>query len=360
MNLIEPKIALVSDIHMGVHQSSDAWHQISLDFARWLKDTLQEKNIKDIVILGDVLHDKDEVAVTTLDILTDFFKILEDFNIIITIGNHDCYYMKRSDVHSLGSLGEWPNIEIIDKPISVNLFNKTLTFCPWHTNPDDIPKSDIIFGHFEINSFMMNGGYVCKDGIESSVLLEKAPFIISGHFHGTEIREYKKGRIVYTGSPYQQNWGEANDPKGVYILDMPKNKLTFIDNNKSPKHIKIKLSELLAVGVTESIKNDIRGNIVCFVIDEKIEQAYIDKILASFRALKPLSFTHDDITEDDMLVNDILTGTENIGIDIKSDIIHFVEQIENIVNKEEHMEYLEMVYELCKAGKKKRDEDDEE
>jgi DNA repair exonuclease SbcCD nuclease subunit len=359
MKLNIPKIAIISDIHMGVHQSSELWHQTSLNFASWLKNTLHERDIKDVVILGDVLHDKDEVAVTTLDILTDFFKILEDFNIIITIGNHDCYYMKRSDVHSLGSLGGWPNIEIVDELISVNLFNKTLTFCPWHANINDVPESDVIFGHFEINSFKMNTGYVCNNGINSSTLLDKAPLIISGHFHNTEVRDYKKGSIVYTGSPYQQNWGEAGIPKGIYTYDILKNKMTFIENDYSPKHVNIKLSELLSVGLTENIKNTIKGNIICFTIDEKIEQTYIDKILTSFSALKPLSLIHDDVTENDIIVNDMLSGTESIGIDIKSDILHFVEHLENISNKDEHVEYLETVYEMCKSGKKEREDKDE-
>jgi len=351
MKIYKNEICVCSDLHLGVHQSNNTWHEISLNFAHWLKQTLNDRDIKDIIILGDVLDNRNEVSVTTLHSLAKFFKILEDFNIIITIGNHDCYYTKRSDVHSMGTLNDWKNIEIIDKPLTVNIFNKNLTFCPWNTQIEEIPVSDIIFGHFEINTFKMNGGHVCAHGFDSISLLDRAPLIISGHFHGTEERTYKKGKILYVGSPFEQSWGECGDPKCVYILNLHNSEVEPIINNISPKHKKIRLSELLAVGkFTDNIKNEFKGNIITFIIDEQIEQKVIDTLLTKLYALNPVS-----IKTENLLYNQEVLSTEEMtfeGIDIKQDIIDFINGLDHIEDKQTHIKYLSDVYDSCKEIKK--------
>jgi DNA repair exonuclease SbcCD nuclease subunit len=353
MKLSNQHICICSDLHLGVHQSSSIWHDISLNFARWLKQTLIDNNIKDIVILGDVLDNRNEVSVTTLHVMSKFFKILEDFNIIITTGNHDCYYTRRSDVHSIGILDDWKNIEVVDKIITVNLFGKNITFCPWNTQLTDIPKSDIILGHFEINTFKMNGGKVCENGFDSTSLLEKTPLVLSGHFHCTEERTYKGGKIIYTGSPYEQNWGEYADPKGIYIIDIYDNTLKFINNNASPKHKKIRISELLAVGkITDNIKNEIKGNIITLIVDVNIEQKIVDTLLSKFYVLNPIFIK----TENMLLDTEIITPKEELafsGIDIKQDIIDFINTNE-VDNKEWHIKYISEVYDKCMDIKNQR------
>ena len=352
MKITKNKIALVGDIHLGLHQSNNIWHDISINFAHWLKNELIEKDIKDIVILGDVIDNRNEVSVPTLHILNKFFKILEDFNIVIITGNHDCYYSKRSDIHSIGTLNDWANIEVIDKLLTVNIFGKTISFCPWNTQTADIPKSDVLFGHFEINTFKMNGRHVCEHGVDSQELLDKAPLTVSGHFHGTEMRNYKNGRILYAGSPYEQSWGECGDPKGFYLFDILDNTLEFVPNTKSPRHIKISLSELLAVGkITDNIKAEFKGNIINFVIDTELEQKTIDSLLTKLYTLGPLSVK----TENLMLASNIISIDEEIkfeGIDIKQDIIEFIKGMENVEKHDVLVNYLTEVYEQCKDVKK--------
>ena len=111
------------------------------------------QEIKDIFILGDVFHHRSEISVNTLSVSQQFFKILEDFNIIILVGNHDAYYRDRSDVNSISIFDGWSNITTIDESYSDNFFGKTLSFWPWGCPIENIPESDILFGHFEIESF---------------------------------------------------------------------------------------------------------------------------------------------------------------------------------------------------------------
>lgn len=351
MNINKPVVAVLGDIHLGLHQSNSSWHDISINFAHWLKQTLTNNNIKDIIILGDVIDNRNEVPVTTLHVLNKFFKILEDFNIIIIIGNHDCYYSKRSDVHSIGTLSDWTNIDVIDKILTVNLFGKTLTFCPWNTQCSDIPGSDIVFGHFEINTFKMNSRHICEHGVNAQDLLNRSPLVLTGHFHATEERKYKNGRILYSGSPYEQNWGECGEPKGIYTLDIHTGDTQFIKNDKSPRHVKIRLSELMAVGkITDHIKEEFKNNIINFIIDVEVEQKVIDTLLTKFFALQPISIK----TENLILANNIVSIDEEMkfeGIDIKSDIIDFINGLENVENKDKISNYLIDVFNQCNEVK---------
>lgn len=348
MKIFNSKVAIVGDIHLGLHLSSNTWHEISLNFGHWLKQVLIDKGIKDVIILGDVLDNRNEISVPTLHIMSRFFKLFEDFNLIITAGNHDCYYSKRSDVHSIGLLSDWDNIEVVDKVLSVNMFNKKLTFCPWNTPIETIPQSDIIFGHFEINTFKMNGNHVCQGGIDTQSILEKAPLVLSGHFHCTEERSYKTGKILYAGSPYEHSWGEAGDSKGIYLLDLYDNTLEFVQNKKSPRHIKIRLSELLAIGITNNIKSEFAGNIINFQIDIQVEQKVIDSLVAKLYSLNPLTLK----TENLVIAQEIVSSDEEIqfeGVDIKHDIIEFISSIGEVDNKDKLINYLVEVYDICKG-----------
>jgi len=351
MKIHKNTVAVIADLHLGLHQANKTWHDICLDYAEWLKTDLHNRGIQDILILGDIIDNRNEVAVTTLHILYKFFKVLEDFNIIAITGNHDCYYNKRTDVHSLGTLNDWSNMEIIDTPVTINQFGKTLTFCPWSTEMVDIPKSDIMLGHFEINTFKMNGGHICSNGYNAQELLDKAPLVLSGHFHGTEERDYKKGKVIYIGSPYQQSWGEAGDAKGYFVLDLHDDTMEFIPNEFSPRHIRINLSEILAVGkITPTIKKEFEGNIISLVIDTEIDQSTVDALVSKIHALKPISVKPDN----QYISRNIISTDTDIsfdGIDIKGDMTVFVNEFEEVENKDELINYLSEAYDFCMEKK---------
>ncbi|NBP59133.1 hypothetical protein EBU71_21790, partial [bacterium] len=62
LTLSSNKVCCIADLHIGVHQNSIFWHETALKWAEWLKDELQKKKIKDIFILGDLYHYRDEIA----------------------------------------------------------------------------------------------------------------------------------------------------------------------------------------------------------------------------------------------------------------------------------------------------------
>ena len=118
------KIGCFSDVHIGLYQDSSAWHNISLNFAEWASKKYLDAGINDIIILGDVFHNRTEISVSTLDVAKKFFDYFKDFNVYILAGNHDSFYKDNSKVNSISIFDGWNNIKIVDKePLLLKIGN---------------------------------------------------------------------------------------------------------------------------------------------------------------------------------------------------------------------------------------------
>lgn len=342
----KPKVCVISDLHLGVHTNSTTWHEIAINWALWLSKELKRKNIKDIIFCGDWHHNRSEISVNTLQVSADILEIFKDFNIIAITGNHDLYYKHRTDVNSLSIYKGRNNIKIFDKPYTIEAFERTITFCPWNTNPSDIPNSDVIFGHFEIETFKMNAYKVCEEGVKIKDLLKKAPLIISGHFHTRHEKTFGSGTILYCGNPFQMDFGDLDNNKGYYILDLDTLEYEFSENNVSPLYKKINLSDLVQLGtIDSSIRQLFTNNIVKLKIDKNITQEDIDILTNKLTQLKPLNFTLDYDINFNRIGSD-KPEKDLSGIDIPAAIEEFVNLLD-IQNKKDVLNYTIDLYNKC-------------
>lgn len=343
-SLKSKKVGVFSDIHIGLGQDSSMWHNVVLEFAEWAANVYKKAGINDIIIPGDIFHNRNEIVVNTLSTAKKFFDIFKKFRIFISTGNHDCYYKDRSDVNSISLLEGWDNIILSDKTVlNLNYGNKKISLIPWAIPFEEIPESDICFGHFEIQTFYMNTYKVCEHGFESKDLLNKSKFIISGHFHNRDERNYSKGKIVYLGSPYQQNFGDTGSSRGIYILNLESEELEFIENTISPKHIKIYLSELKSKKQDSSyLKNNVAKNHVSFVVDDEIDNAKLALISSNIQSLNPLSFRIDyKSVKSDFLIQ--ASTPDYTFVDIENNINDFVFGMD-VKYKPEIIKYLTDLY----------------
>jgi DNA repair exonuclease SbcCD nuclease subunit len=344
MKIINSEVGVFSDPHYGVHRNSEIWHKIALDHAKWAAEQFKQRGIKDIIIPGDIFHDRNDIAVNTLHNVTDIFDLLREFNIIITVGNHDAFYRDNSTINSVSILRGWSNITVVDKLVVLDACGRKIAFCPWGQAVNEIPKCDLIFGHFEINSFKMNSFKVCTNGLKSSDLTDKAPLTITGHFHHREERKYKDGTILYVGCPYQQDWGDYGTNKGLYILDLDSLKYEFIENNISPRYNKIKYTDIAkGIYTAESLKGFIRNNIVKFYIDTQLKPDIIDSIVRKLVSIKPVEFTIEyDYTEASKLnIED--ANTKDFNISIENSISEFIDLLD-VNYKDKVKNYVTDVY----------------
>jgi DNA repair exonuclease SbcCD nuclease subunit len=342
------KVAIFSDLHLGVHSNSTEWHKYAIEWANWFRDECREKGIKDIIFCGDWHHNRSEISVNTLQVSADILDLFEEFNLIAITGNHDIYYKHRTDVNSLSIFKNRRNVTILEQYQTLEAFDRKLSFCPWNTPTKVIDDSDVIFGHFEIESFKMNTFKVCEEGVKVKDLLKKSSLVISGHFHTRHEKQYGAGTILYVGNPFQMDFGDAGNQKGYHILDLDTLEYEFFENNVSPCYEKITLSELVEEGdITPIIKNKISNNIVKLKVDKNISQEDMDILTSVFNKLQPEQFSVDY----DINFNRILDNREDIedlsGVDIEQAIEEFIGTMD-LDDSKTIIEYTLGLYERCK------------
>ena len=348
ITLNNSKVAIISDLHLGVHSNSSVWHEIAINWAKWLKNELNNKKITDIIFCGDWHHNRSEISVNTLQVSADILDIFQDFNLIAITGNHDIYYKHRTDVNSLSIFKNRKNVTIFDTPYTIEQHNRVITFCPWNTTLDSIPKSDVIFGHFEIISFKMNTFKVCEEGYDTPDLLRKSPLVISGHFHHRHEKNYNEGTILYTGNPFQMDFGDSGNTKGYYILNLADLQYEFVENTISPIYERVYLSELVKEGsFTPKIKSIFNKNIVKLKVDRNICQEDMNVLINKLHLLTPESLTVDYDINFNRLMDDSKEKQDLSGIDIEQAIIEFANLLD-IDNKDAIIGYTVDLYRKCK------------
>ena len=329
--------AIFSDLHLGVHQNSETWHKIADSWSDWFVSELKSKQIKNVLFLGDFFHSRSDISVNTLHIASDIIDKFKDFNMKMIVGNHCSFYKDKADVHSLSIFKGYDNLEIFDKGKMLNICGKMSFMCPWGTALDDIPDCDVLFGHFEIQTFKMNTYKLCEHGMSPSHLSKKSPLVFSGHFHLRDEREYKNSKIIYVGNPFEMDFGDIESTKGYYILNFDTLNYDFFENPVSPKHKKIKLSEY------ENSKFDIENNIVKIVVDSDIESADLEKYTTNLKKMKPVALSFDNTMSFTPTLSAGEADFDLSGIDMAKAISDFVNMLD-IENKEDVTKYTVDLY----------------
>jgi DNA repair exonuclease SbcCD nuclease subunit len=270
---IPKKVCLISDLHIGNNKDNDKFHTIALNYAEWLRENMEKKNVSTLIIAGDFFHNRSYITLQTLDVGHRFLDVFSDMTVFITVGNHDALFLNNSSVTSLSIFKKRKNVHVIDNITTVD----GVTLCPWGTKVEDIPQSKIVVGHWDAQSFEMSAGKISTHGIKVSDLMNKCECAFSGHYHKPQIRLYDKKPFRYLGSPYQLNWGESGEDKFAYILDVQSLKVEKIHNDKSPRFEYIN---------EDSDPVKVENNFICIELDESKD---FSSIILKYENLKALS-----------------------------------------------------------------------
>jgi DNA repair exonuclease SbcCD nuclease subunit len=342
------KVLFFSDLHLGVHQNSPTWHNICLDLAEWINDVMISYELDTIIFAGDVFHNRHEIGVNTLHVAKKFFDILKSYEIYIIPGNHDAFLSSTVEVNSVEILSQ-SNIHVYSKPITIQIGKKQVTFCPWKTNIATLDKVDMLVGHFEIPNFKMNATKICDHGDASADLLEKADAVVTGHFHFREHRLYEEGKyILYLGAPYEMDFGDRDQQKGVSIINFDDfSDVDFVTNNLTPKHIRIKVSELLDKKY-KILSGLVKGNIVSLYVDVKLDTLTLDLLITKLTQYGPLQFRTEFNILDTAQID--TKDVKKLSIDIETAFQEFVEHIETRATKKEVLDKCLELYKICQTS----------
>jgi len=217
------KILVVGDLHFAARSI------MILDVVK--KEVLEQIKKKDpdlVVFLGDTLDRFGSLDSTRNEEAYDFFyEVTLTHRILLLIGNHDIpnktYFMCGSHGF-VGMRYYWENTTVVDKKcveleINGHIF-QAVPYCPngmldkgLNTLPDRSKKPSAIFCHQEIMGCNLRPRIVSKEG---DIWPKDAPLLICGHIHKYH---HPQENVWYTGSPYQDNFGEDYADKSIsYII----------------------------------------------------------------------------------------------------------------------------------------------
>jgi len=213
------KVAVCTDIHLGLKSNSLVHLQDCEDFIDFFIAKAKEEGCETGMFLGDWHHSRASINMqtlhTSLRCLEKLSAAFEKFYFIP--GNHDLYYREKRDIHGVEWAQHLPNIQIINDWFQ----SGDVIIAPWLVGNDykRIPKmkAKYMFGHFELPHFKMNALVEMPDHGEVKVeSFGGFDRVFSGHFH---LRQQKKN-INYIGNCFPHNYADAGDAdRGMMILD---------------------------------------------------------------------------------------------------------------------------------------------
>jgi DNA repair exonuclease SbcCD nuclease subunit len=242
-------IAITGDVHAHPFQQYATINEkgINSRLQRIVEclDTMMETAInrkcEQFVIAGDLFHARKEVPTTALDMVSEVLKRRSaEIEVILLMGNHDM--STNSDHTSIQALSGMATI------IRMPTVYKKVAYLPWTDDQKYVGKTiaklreqggKCLVGHLGIDGAKLGPanieipGHIDLDQIGG---IDDFLWVSLSHYH-----KFQKTRknAWYIGSPLQHTWGEASEIKGFFIADTAKREPEFIENDYSPKFVKL-------------------------------------------------------------------------------------------------------------------------
>jgi DNA repair exonuclease SbcCD nuclease subunit len=253
----------------------------------------RENKIKNIVVNGDILHNKSVIYSFSLSILLDLIKNNSDINFILLDGNHDMSSKTKDGVSGLKALDSISNVHTIHEIEKV----ENILFIPWKYASKELfkkEKSDYAISHFGLSEAQLNSGISIVSDI-SMKDLSNFKFVLLGHYHKAQYLKNKDTELFYTGNPTQLDWGEKGEIKRFLVVDTELHTTLSIPTVGYKKYFEL--------DITKDNKNEI------------IEQAKQLKLDGhEVKLIKKEIFDTDDVSDDYRLIDKIDKDITNRGI----------------------------------------------
>lgn len=342
------KIAIFSDLHLGIKQDDERWHKIALSWCDSFVSELKERGIKEIVFLGDFFHTRNTISVNTLHIANLFLEKLKDFKLHMILGNHDLYFHNDSTISGVNLFKNKNNIIVYDKLTKTILGNKEVVFCGWGYDALS-ERADVLFTHAEINVFKFNAEVgACNTGYKSSELLTRYNLVYSGHFHLRQNKSWGNKRIIYPGNPYSMDHSDFfGSIKGFDILDLNTLEVETVENKVSPQFLRLSLSDICSdYYIIPELVSQISGNIFKLIVDKNITHKDLNILTNLINGAHPFDFSYEWVVGAESSPNEAAGNLEYFDF---VDLIKEYIKLLGIDNKDKVEEYILNLYNKTKA-----------
>lgn len=283
------KFVVLGDCHLGARNASNHYSKY---FNKFFSDVLYpymvENDIKKIYQLGDMFDNRTSLSIKAYNACKSTWfdpLVKHGMHMTILLGNHDIYHKSslRVNTPELLLTKEYNNnITVINKPTIVNEDNTSISLIPWicDENKQQVfdffksTKTDLCFGHFEIDGFEMMRGIAGHGGLPRD-LFSSFEMTLSGHYHTQSYDDYY--RIRYVGTPYEITFADMHDPRGFHVFDTETRKLEFIQNPYT-MFDRVMYNEGCDVDV-----NSLKDKSVKLVVEKKTDLYLFDRFIDSVK-----------------------------------------------------------------------------
>lgn len=210
-------------------------------FYAWLREAYSQHKCHGIWDLGDTLDDRTSVPLPTLHVLHEELKLLPRSEASIKlVGNHE-QWLKSPSIHSGGQFESHFNvvdtraIHVIDgTPVICVAFHDRddeQTAIQWLKDSLEDNPGAIVLAHAQIVGSSMPSG--ASTAGWSKTIFNGASLVLLGHVHRPQSLT---DSIHYIGSPFQQDFGEANEAKRVALVDTKAKTVKWIPVEGFPQY----------------------------------------------------------------------------------------------------------------------------
>lgn len=306
------KLLLLGDTHWGCNNDNPVFHRYFSKFYEFMFNYIDSNNIKTLIQLGDLFDKRKNINFVSLyESNKQFFDQCEmrsELKVFVISGNHDCTYKNTNEVNSVSLLSK-PFMTVVDKvPQTINIAGADVDFYPWinESNLDDSLKlassteSKFAVGHFEFSKFPLHKGQLAEYGMDHT-LLSRYERVYSGHYH----TQSQKDNVQYTGTPYELDWADYNDPKGFWILDTATGEQEFIQNPFTMYNVLVYTTDTSAID-----KDGIQDKFIKVLVKDKIDQNHFDNFIDTVNSYLPISVKIVDTSISDSIEEAMRTDIE--------------------------------------------------
>jgi DNA repair exonuclease SbcCD nuclease subunit len=208
------KVLLVGDPHLKIGALKEAG-----SFVDKLLTIIQDGQYSQVVILGDLF---DTFAVIRSEILALWASFLskasQHSEIVLIVGNHDMAG-ESGGAHALEPFKSFKNVVVVDWPHTTG---DMIHYLPFYRDNEAfikecqaLPQGSILFCHQSFNGAQFDNGFYDPHGVDPGAVSHLSA-VISGHIH----KNQKIANIWYPGTPYQMNFSDAGENKGVFEIEL--------------------------------------------------------------------------------------------------------------------------------------------
>jgi DNA repair exonuclease SbcCD nuclease subunit len=286
---------------------------------KYIVDAIVDNKVDNVIFCGDFFHQRNALTVDTLNIAHRCLKaIASKATLWMILGNHDLFNKNSVDVNSINIFNDNSKVKVISQTTELKLNGKPILMIPWLGDISSLKKEsyDFVFGHFDVSSKFVVDNYIdsnstkAKASPAASNELERAfdedggshinveadetvtnfvdlavphGTVFAGHIHQHKEMMIKGRKFIFIGSPCQQTTADLGCVTGFYVIKKD-GSFTFEKIDDVPKHVKIRCSDIINIGIDNFDFSVAAKNIVQKVYDVDVsmtDDLEINKRIAS-------------------------------------------------------------------------------